>query len=146
MNRFLISVIMMIVVGLSTACADNYSHDASALPASAQSVIKKNFKAGVSLVKIDKDLGFIKDYEVVLKDGTEIKFDSDGNWEEVEVSADKNVPASFLVAGIRSYLAANFKGVNVVGIEKNRKDYEVKLANGIDLKFDRSGKFLRYDD
>ncbi|MDE5957623.1 MAG: PepSY-like domain-containing protein, partial [Muribaculaceae bacterium] len=93
-----------------------------------------------------KDFGMGKDYEVVLNDGTEITFDSKGNWEEVEVGATMTVPAAFMPQPMRTYLSANFKGVNVVGLEKKRNGYEVKLANDIELEFDSAGNFLRYDD
>ncbi|MDE6447978.1 MAG: PepSY-like domain-containing protein [Muribaculaceae bacterium] len=47
---------------------------------------------------------------------------------------------------MRTYLSTNFKGVNVVGLEKKRNGYEVKLVNDIELEFDSAGNFLRYDD
>ncbi|MDE7080860.1 MAG: PepSY-like domain-containing protein [Muribaculaceae bacterium] len=146
MKKILIALMLFIAAGISTACADTYAHDASVLPAAAQAVLKKNFKAEVTVVKIDKDFGMVKDYEVILNDGTEISFDSKGNWEEVEVGRNMNVPAAFLLQPMRNYLNANFKGVNVVGVDKKRRGYEVKLANGIELEFDTSGNFLRYDD
>lgn len=36
---------------------DNYTHDVSKLPVAARTVLKNNFKAGVSHIKIEKDLG-----------------------------------------------------------------------------------------
>lgn len=146
MKKILIALMLLLTIGTGTACADTYAHDASVLPAAAQSVLKKNFKAQVTVVKIDKDFGIIKDYEVILNNGTEITFDSKGNWEEVEVGDNMNVPSGFLLQPMRTYINSNFKGVNVVGVEKKRRGYEVKLANGIELKFDTSGNFLRYDD
>ena len=63
-----IILILMAVLGLSaTAMArDTYAHDASVLPQSAQTMLSSNFKAKVSVVKIDKTLGRIDDYEVIL--------------------------------------------------------------------------------
>lgn len=146
MKKIIIALLLIVTLGASTACADTYAHDASVLPAAAQSVLKKNFKAKVTVVKIDKDFGMVKDYEVVLNDGTEINFDSKGNWEEVEVGPTMNVPAAFMLQPIRTYINTNFKGVNVVGVEKKRRGYEVKLANDIELKFDTAGNFMGYDD
>lgn len=146
MKKILVVLMMVVAIGLTTARADTYAHDGSVLPAAAQSVIKKNFKADVSVVKIDKDFGVVKEYEVVLTDGTEISFDSKGNWEDVEVAASKNVPSAFLLQPIQDYIKKNHKGVNVVGVEKNKRNIEVTLANGIEMKFDSAGKFIRYDD
>lgn len=146
MKKLLVLLVMVFTLGITTSYADNYAHDGSVLPPAAQAVLKKNFKADVSVVKIDKDFGMVKEYEVVLTDGTEISFDSKGNWEDVEVAKNKSVPAAFLLQPIRDYLAKNFKGVNVVGVDKNRRDIEVTLANGVELKFDNAGNFLRFDD
>ena len=66
MKKILIALMLFIAAGISTACADTYAHDASVLPAAAQAVLKKNFKAEVTVVKIDKDFGMVKDYEVIL--------------------------------------------------------------------------------
>lgn len=130
----------------SASAKDEYSRNVNTLPAAARTVIKKNFKADVNIIKIDKEFGRVKDYEVVLTDGTEVKFDSAGNWEEVETGAGSSVPQAFMPAPMREYLKKNFKGLNVVGIEKDRKGYEVTLVNHIDLKFDSCGNFLKFDD
>lgn len=139
----------MLIAALSVVSAsmanDRYGRDASVLPASAQTVLSRNFKAAVSLVKIDKEFGRVSEYEVILSDGTEITFDSKGNWESVEVSGKGSVPAAFVPEAIAAYVKKNEKGLRIVGIEKKRGGYEVELANGVDLKFDASGKFLRYD-
>ncbi len=57
-----------------------------------------------------------------------------------------NVPAFFLLQPMRNYINSNLKGVNVVGVDKKRRGYEVKLANDIEIEFDTAGNFVRYDD
>ncbi|MDE5958255.1 MAG: hypothetical protein K2G78_08155, partial [Muribaculaceae bacterium] len=64
MKKIFMALLLVLTLGVATACADTYAHDASVLPAAAQQVLKKNFKAKVSVVKIDKDFGMVKDYEV----------------------------------------------------------------------------------
>ncbi len=136
---------MMAVTFSGVAMADTYAHSDEVLPEAAKSVIKKNFKAGVSVVKIDKDLGRISEYEVILKDGSEVSFDSKGNWKDVEVAADKSVPSAFVLKPIQDYVKKNHPGQNIVGVEKERNKIEVTLSNGIEMKFDEAGKFLKYD-
>lgn len=138
--------LMLALCIVGTACADTYAHDASVLPRAAQSVLKKNFKSNVSVVKIDKDFGRVSEYEVVLSDGAEVTFDSKGNWKDVEVAADKSVPAGFVLKPISDYVSKNHKGAKIVGVDKNRSGYEVQLNNGIEMKFSTSGQFVRYDD
>lgn len=140
-------LIMALVVGILTASArDTYSHDVNVLPKAAQTILQNNFKAKVSHIKIEKTLGSISEYDVVLNDGTEITFDSKGNWKEVEVSSNKAVPSALVPPEILSYVKQHQKNSAIVGIEKNRTNYEVELANGDEMKFDTAGKFLRYDD
>lgn len=134
----------MLVVGVASA-ADEYSRNPLVLPTAARTTLDRNFKAEVSIIKIDKTLGRVDDYEVVLTDGTEIKFDRSGNWKEIEVARDRKIPADFVPAGVATYVKNYHKGANVVGIEKERSGYEVTLSNGVDMKFDKQGNFKRYD-
>lgn len=140
-------IALIAVVGLSSAATarDVYSHDGSVLPKAAQTTIANNFKAKVSIVKVDKEFGRISDYETILTDGTEITFDRDGNWENIEVNISKSVPSAFVPASIASYVKKNQPGTRIVGIEKERKGYEIELSNGVDIKFDTAGNFVRYD-
>ena len=145
MKKLLITLMMIAcAVGLVSA-KDNYAHDASVLPRPAQTMIKKNFKARVGVVKIDKDFGRVSEYELTLTNGSEIVFDRDGNWKDIETNIDSQVPQTFIPANTRSYIKANHKGQRVVGIEKERNGYEITLSNGIDLKVDQNGNFVKYD-
>lgn len=145
MKKLILGLLLIFGIGATASAKDNYSRDASTLPAAAQTTLKKNFKADVSVVKIDKDFGRISEYEVVLTDGTEVSFDAKGNWKEVETSASKAVPDYFVLKPIRDYVKKNHAGTRIVGIEKERGGYEVTLSGGIDIKFNREGAFLKYD-
>lgn len=145
MKKLMLLFVILTAV-LSASARDIYSHDASVLPAAAQTMLKNNFKAKVSHIKIDKDFGRITEYDVVLTDGSEITFDSKGNWKDVEVGVKAAVPDAFIPAAISAYVKANQKNAKIVGIEKRRSGYDVELSNGVDMKFNSEGKFLRYDD
>lgn len=145
-KKIFIALIAVIGIAAVGQAKDKYAHDASVLPKAAQTVIANNFKAKVSLVKIDKDFGRVSEYEVILTDGSEVTFDRDGNWKNVEVKASGSVPSAFIPAGVANYVKAHHKGQKVIGIEKEGSGYEVELSNGIDMKFNKSGEFVRYDD
>ena len=145
MKKILIAAVLLGAFSFSGMARDNYYRDASALPSAAQEVLKKNFKAGVSFIKEDKSLGRTTEFEVILTDGTEVTFDSKGNWKEIEASMKTGVPASMVPVVISNYVSANHKGTKIVSIEKERNGYDVELSNGVDLKFDSAGKFLRFD-
>lgn len=143
-----ILMLIIAIVGITTAASakDTYAHDASVLPKAAQTVINKNFKSQVSVVKIDKDFGRISEYEVILTDGTEITFDRNGNWDNVEVSNHTSVPKAFVPETISTYVKSQQPGQRIVGIDKERSGYDVELSNGVEMKFNKDGQFIRYDD
>lgn len=137
---------LLLMVGIfSVSARDNYSHDVNVLPKAAQVILKNNFKADVSHIKIDKDWGKISEYDVVLTDGSEISFDRNGNWKDIEVRANASVPDNLIPPTILSYVKQTQKNVKITGIEKNRSGYEVELSNGVEMKFNSAGKFLKFD-
>ena len=97
-------------------------------------------------MKIDKDWGRVSEYEVILTDGSEISFDKDGNWENVEVNNSRSVPSAFVPAQVRKVVAGQQPGQRIVGVDRDRRGYDIELSNGIEMKFDKAGKFLGYDD
>lgn len=142
-----IVILLLAVLGFTAGiyAGDNYTRDAGVLPQAARTVIKNNFKGSVSVIKIDKTMGRINDYEVTLTDGTAIKFDRKGNWQEIEVSATNSVPKTFILPTMAQYVKVNQPGTKVVGIERDGSGYEVELSNGVDIKFDKDGNFKKYD-
>lgn len=137
--------VMALSVVFAASARDEYSRDVNVLPAAAKTILKNNFKSAVNHIKIDRELGMIKDYTVVLSDGTEVEFDKNGNWKEIEVGAKKSVPANMIPKGIIDYVKANQKGARIVGVEKIHGGYEVELSNGVDMKFNSEGVFKKYD-
>ena len=146
MKHFILSLMIILAAALTASARDSYAHDASVLPQAAQNTIKNNFKAKVSVVKIEKTLGHIDEYDVSLSDGTEVSFDRDGNWDCIEISAASHVPDAFIPAGVKAYVSKNHKGARIVSLDKERGGYEVQLSDGLELKFDKNGSFKRYDD
>ena len=136
---------LVIATAFGASAKDTYSHDPSTLPQSARTTIKNNFTSEISLIKIDNEFGRVSDYEVILTDGTEIKFDRNGNWEDVECSLNDTVPSSFIPSQVAAFVKKNQPDTHIVGIEKERSGYEVQLSNGVEMKFDRQGQFQKYD-
>ena len=139
----LLSLALVALMGLGIAsAADRIVYNDTPLPATAKQVLKSNFKSQVNFVKVDKNLlGGIDDYEVVLKNGTEVEFDSNGNLKSVEAGAN-GVPSGLILPSIQQYVNKNYKGKKIVQLDVEKNYYEVELSGGIELKFDRAGKFL----
>lgn len=144
-KKIVFILIAMIGVSVSAMAKDTFTRDVNVLPKAAQTVISNNFKAKVNLIEIDKELGRISEYEVILNDGTEISFDRDGNWKNVEVGKNGKIPGSFIPKTISDYVKKNQPGQKILGIEKNRSGFEVEISNGIEMKFDKDGNFIKYD-
>lgn len=143
MKKFIMSLALIAGISLGASARDEYAKDSSVLPEVARTVITDNFDSQVSKVKIERTLGKVSEYEVTLADGTEISFDRFGDWESVDAERPAAVPSSMVLTPIRDYVAKNYDGAKIVGLERDRRGIEVELSNGIDLHFSHTGKFLR---
>lgn len=116
---------------------------ASELPATASQFIKSNF-GKESIAKVEKDAKDM-DYEVYFNNGVKVEFDQQGNWKEIDGNKVTAIPTEFIDKSILKYVSANYPSTKIVKIEKNRTNQEVELSNGVELKFDSNGKFIRMD-
>lgn len=125
---------------------DFVTHDVSQLPVKARELVKKNFpKINISYLKIDDEIFRSKNYEVTLTDGTEIEFDKNGEWKEIDCKKNE-VPAVFVSDPITQYVSQYYPDQHIVKIEKLRRGYQIELSNDLDITFDVKGHFLRMDD
>lgn len=116
------------------------------LPKTAQKFVSDYFaKSTIDYVKMDKET-FSTDYKVKFTDGSEIEFDSKGEWTEID--GNKTViPTGFIQKSILTYVKEKFPNTQIIKIEKGRfGKQEVKLSNGLELEFNSKGEFKRIDD
>lgn len=142
----LAALLVCVFVGMGFAGArTTVSRNANDLPAKARTMLADNFgKTGINHIKIEhKTLGG-REYDVILNDGTEVEFNSDGEWTEVDCGS-KAVPAKLVLPDIARYVKKNYPSSSIVQIEVERNSYKIELSNGIDLKFGRDGRFLKID-
>lgn len=115
------------------------------LPAASQQFISTCFKeVEVSYAKVDEEW-FDKEYKVVFVDGSKIEFVRSGAWKEVDCKYGE-VPAGVVPAPIRDCVATRFSDRRIVSIERDRRSYDVKLDNGLDLEFDSDFRLIDIDD
>lgn len=131
---------------ISVARADNdKAIQMDQLPQQAQQFIKQHFAGNnVAIAKVENDL-FSKSYDVIFANGNKVEFDKAGEWKEVDCKYDQ-VPAAIIPEPIRKYATANYPDAKVVKIERDRKDYEVKLSGGLELKFDLKFNLINIDN
>ena len=142
--KFLPLLFVTVLFGaMAVACGDDDKViSETELPASARTFVSTYF-APAKVATVYKDRS---EYEVILSDGVKIDFNKSGEWTDVDAPLNKELPTGFYPETIDTYLLANMDGAGINEISKERYGYDVELVNGIDLRFDSEGKFLRYDD
>lgn len=115
------------------------------LPAAAKKFIDNHFPdMKISLAKMETEV-FEKSYEVIFSNGTKVEFNSKGEWTEVD-SKFSQVPAGIIPQQIKDYVSTHYDEVKIVAIERDRRDFEVKLSNGLELKFDLKFNLIDIDN
>lgn len=115
------------------------------LPINAQNFISKYF-SGLKVAMVKEESGlFYKNYDVIFTNGDKIEFEKDGNWNEVK-SIKNGVPSPIIPSQISDYLKANYPDEKVLQIERDRNEYEVKLTNRWEIKFDSKFRVIDIDN
>lgn len=146
MKRILMLLVCVFSLSTVTMWAGNDKPiQFSELPATARTFVQKHFpQVKVALTKVDSDF-LDKDYDVVFVNGDKIEFDKNGNWKEIKCASSSSVPSSAIPERIRTYLTQNYPEASVVKMEQDRREYEVKLSNGRELKFDKQFRLIDID-
>lgn len=115
------------------------------LPTKAQTFITTYFKTlKVAMAKQETDL-FFKSYDVIFTNGEKLEFDKSGDWTEVKCTASE-VPSQIVPEAIRSYIKTNYPNEKILQIERDKKEYEIKLSNRWEIKFDSQFRVIDIDD
>lgn len=136
----------LIALALSLLCITSGSAqkriNVNNLPKPAQTFLTKHFD-NVKVLRVEKDTDDGKTaYEVNLKGNIEVDFDNKGNWEEVSGM----VPAAIIPAQITKSVKNDYNDKRIVKIERERNGgYEIELANGLDITYDKNFKVVKVD-
>lgn len=134
-----------ILGGNAFALTDKVPIDFEFLPKAALQTIEYSWPS-TTIVAAVKDGN---EYEVLLSDDTQVEFDKKGNWLEAECS--DGLPETIVPVEIRIYIANRYPHVLITEIKRKLdkkaqpQRYEIETANGMDLIFDKNGKFVRLD-
>ncbi|WP_373824973.1 PepSY-like domain-containing protein, partial [Bacteroides heparinolyticus] len=86
---------------------DVITQDAKQLPLVARNFINRHFtKPQIHYIKIESEILQNKKYEVQLADFTEIDFDKQGNWLEVDCKKAA-IPAALIPTSVQEYVKTN---------------------------------------
>lgn len=138
-------LLIMSVVLISMACvAEDRPVVSDQLPAPAKEFLNVNYPGEkISYAVVDDDL-IRPDYTVRLANGVEVQFDNSGALEKI--SARTGVPASVVPVQIADYVKANYPETIIIEYEIGRREYDVELSNGLDLKFNGKFRIIGLDD
>ncbi len=127
------------------ACADRAQVGSfTNLPQPAQTFVETYFaKADIAVILYERE-GLHNEYEVRLNDGTYIEFDYQGNLEKVDCKT-KAVPNGIVPTAIVQYVEAHHPTMFIVEYSIDRRRQSVELNTGMEIEFDKAGKFLHYD-
>jgi hypothetical protein len=145
MNKIIYVGLAFALAFLTICCDDNDKVlDEAELPQTARNFIELHFpQQTIKHTTRDED-----DYQVTLDNGFSLEFNLDGSWDEVSGNGG-DIPASViegLPVSLSGYLSANYPSVPVIRLEIDRGNYDVELANYLELIFDIDGNFVRLDD
>ena len=132
---------------LMTACSDK-PVTAEQVPESIKVFVQQMFPGQtITYAEKDQEVTGAK-YDVVLADGTRIDFDTDNEWDKIECTMANPVPTALVPAPIVAHIQTNFPDAMILKIDKEHNGYEVELANGLELKFNRNFQVVDvdYDD
>ena len=142
---------MMLLAGLfvlSTTAVradDDKAITVDQLPQKAQQFIKKYFpEEKIAYAKMDRDF-FDTKYDVVFTNASKIEFLKNGEWKEIDCRHTV-VPAGIVPAQITKKIAELYPKAKVTEIDRDTRDYEVKLDNQIELTFDLKFNLIDIDD
>lgn len=137
----LLAVFAAMLLSVPVFAGDDRPLTVQELPAAAQQFLRSCFPSDnkehkIAYATVDDDW-FDREYKVVFVDGSKVEFDRKGEWKQVECKYGR-VPLSIVPQQIQAALADLYGDYVVVGIERDRREYEVKLSNRLEVTFDRS--------
>ena len=142
----------LLLLCLLAGCA-NTSHDRqdksvplTALPAPAQEFIKKHYSdVKIKDITIEKRASLMQ-YNVDLKGGIDLQFDRNGVCTEIECKKPGSVvPDEVIPAPILQHVRQLYPDKDIVKYEHNRRLFEIDLADGTELTFNRAMRLIDID-
>lgn len=144
MKRIIVSIIGIFATAVIVSACEDKPITFEQLPKSARIFITTYFPEDeVSFVLKDDDV-VRPDYEVMLVSGTKLEFEHSGNLSKIECS--RGIKSDVVPEQIRNYVMKHYPGEGFIEYEVDRKSYEVKLTNRLEIKFSSSFNVLEIDD
>ena len=140
----LIAILVGFAAFAVTLSADDRPISFDKLPSPAKVYIQTNFPGeNTAFVAKDDDL-LLAEYTVIMMNGTKLEFSHSGALSKI--SSSNGISAELIPVSIRDYVQSHYPGAGFVEFDIDRRTYEVKLSNGLELKFNRNFIPIGIDD
>ena len=140
-----IKAILLLVAMFAMSFNAKADHDQvitfNQLPQAAQTLLKQYFADKVPLI-VTMDWN---DYTVMYDSGEKVEFDKQGNWKDFDCRTS-HVPSASIPEQIKTHIRATFPGTTIIKLDRNRRGYEVKLNNGLEVEYNRTFQVIDIDD
>ena len=152
MKRLHHFVPLLVALVLLAGCF-NTSHDRqdrpitlSALPTAAQEFLARHYAdVKIKEITIEKRARLMQ-YNVDLKGGIDVQFDRNGVCTEIECKKPGHVvPDEVIPAPILQQVRSLYPDAPIVKYEHNQRLYEIDLADGTELTFNRAMRLIDID-
>ena len=131
----------MLTLGFSAKADHDQIITFDQMPEAAQTLLKQYFANKVPLVvTVDWD-----DYTIRYESGEKVEFDKQGNWKEIDCRSSL-VPVELIPKEIKANINATFPSAIILKLDRNRRGYEVKLNNGLEVEYDPTFQVIDIDD
>lgn len=118
--------------------------DPQKLPPITQSIIKTYFPDAQVVTATKQKSKVRNSFDVTLSDGTELRFDKDGQWQRVYRGGEP-IPQRMVNLKIAAHVNNGYPGTSVVMMEKDKKgNYQIQLSDGTMLVFDNQFRIKGY--
>lgn len=145
---FAIMAVALFSTGFIASCSDDDDEkdeivSVSDLPPAAETFLKQYY-ASAKVTTVVRETGHgVVEYDVKLSDGSEVTFDVNGLWTDVDAPQGRQIPSGIALPAIEAYVINNYPGQGINEISRIATGYEIELTNGLDAYFDAAGNFIR---
>lgn len=126
------------------ANADNKAIDVNRLPQASLAFLNTHFPDVQILYATQEDDLIYPDYDVALANGVYVEFYNNGALEKIE--CNDGISNDFIPIPIVEFVKVRYPQAYFVEYKVDRKHYEVKLSNRLELKFNKNFNLLEIDD
>jgi hypothetical protein len=141
---FLLTMIVASMIFL-TSCEKETVLSQGDIPSEIKTYVSTHFPSQTILQVIKDRDGTELTYDVILSGNVTLEFNR--KKEIIDISSNSKLPDSVIPEKILLYVNTNYPDNYITDWEKTgKKNQKIELDNKLELEFDKSGNFLRFDD